>query len=120
MYGGVVPLEVGLLLETLVADAADVLWRFPALVLEVALQAALVPVGSAAFQARERLRQEILASRRRVPAPRAIPCNLEEEMLRLFDLIADRLNGEPRALFGSRSSIVPAHIAFYRSQSLET
>lgn len=56
VYGGVVPLEVGLLLETLVADAADVLRRFPALVLEVALQAALVPVGSAAFQAGVRLR----------------------------------------------------------------
>lgn len=67
--GGVVALEVSLLLEPLVADAADVLRGFPALVVQMPLQAALVPVGPAALVARERLRQEILEPRRRKSAP---------------------------------------------------
>ena len=61
VFGGVVPLEIGLLLESPVADAADVPRRYPALVVEVALQAAPVLVGSAAFRAEVRLQQGIMA-----------------------------------------------------------
>lgn len=106
--GRVVPLEVGLLFESLVADAADVLGWYPALVVEMTLQAALVPVGSTAFVARKRLRQEILSPRRRIPAPRAITWNLEDERLQLFDPISIKL-AKKRVLVKFRSSMMPVY-----------
>lgn len=46
--GEVVPLEVRLLLEPLVADAADVLWRFAAFVTLVPVQGAFLAVDLSA------------------------------------------------------------------------
>lgn len=103
MNGRVVPLEVGLLLESLLADAADILWRFAAFVAEMTLQAAFVSVRLTALEARKRLRQEIWDPWQRITASRAITCNLEVERLRLFDLIT--VKGEKKKESGRARSL---------------
>lgn len=85
MDGPGVSLVVGFLLEAPVAASANVLRLLVAFVVQVTLQAALVPVGLVALVARERLQLVVLVWRQRAPLLRVSTWNVEDGSARLLE-----------------------------------